>query len=71
MGFSFHDESSMVEAAGSLYFASANDSNPTLATGSTNNVDQERRDDDLQFFGIELSDNPDIQMVDRSEDSEE
>ena len=50
MGFSFHDASSMVEAAGSLRFAPTNDSNPISETGSTSNVDQERRDDnDLQF----------------------
>ena len=57
-----------MEAAGSLRFAPANDLNPISETGSTSNIDQERKNDnDLQFFGIELSDNPDIQMIDRSE----
>ena len=59
----------MVGAAGSLRFAPANDPNPISETGSTNNVDRERRDDnELQFVG---SDDPDIPMVDRSEENQE
>ena len=64
MGFSFHDENSMIEAAESLCFV------PATSTGSAgNNDDQERRDDNedhLELFGIELNDNSDIQIVDRS-----
>ena len=56
MGFSFHDESSMVETAESLLFVPANDLNSISETGSTSNVDLGRRDDNyLQFVGIELS----------------
>ena len=74
MGFSFHDQSSMAEAAGSLRFAPANDPDPISETGITSNVDQERKDDDdLQFVGIGLSDNSGIgiRMVDRSEETEQ
>ena len=62
MGFSFHDESSMIEATESLCFAPA-------STGSISNDDQQSRDneDDLQLVGNELHDDSDIQMVDRSE----
>ena len=59
MGLSFHDESSMVEASiGSLRFA------PDIPEPMTENgiVDEERRHDD---FDIQLSDQSDIQMVDR------
>ena len=72
MGLSFHDESSMAEATGSLCFAPANDPNPISETESTSNVDQEKKDyDDLQFMDIELSVNPDIQIVDRSEERQQ
>ena len=56
----------MVEAAGGLRFAPADDLNPT---GSTSIVDQNRKDDDLPLVGIEFRDDldSDIQMVDRSE----
>ena len=55
MGFSFHDKSSMIEAAESVCFVPA-------STGSTSNVEQKRRDneDNLQFVGIELHDDSDI-----------
>ena len=59
----------MVEAAGSLRFAPANGPNPISETGSTSDVDRERRDDNaLQFVG---TNDPDIQMVDRSEENQE
>ena len=57
MGFSFHNENSMIEAAESLRFV------PATSTGSAgNNDDQERRDneDHLELVGIELNDDSDI-----------
>ena len=48
MGLSFHDENSMVEAAGSLHFA-ADNSNSTFETESIINQEPER-DDDLQVI---------------------
>ena len=57
MGFSFHDENSMIEAAESLCLV------PATSTGSAgNNDDQERRDneDHLELVGIELNDDSDI-----------
>ena len=59
MGLSFHDESSMVEASiGSLRFA------PDIANLISENgiIDEERRHDDSE---IQLSDDSDIQMIDR------
>ena len=63
MGLSFHDESSMVELAsiGSLRLA-PDDPNPIPETASINVLDEERRYDDID---IQLSDDSDIQMVDR------
>ena len=59
MGLSFQDESSMVEASiGSLRFA-PDIANPTSENGI---IDEERRHDDPE---IQLSDDSDIQMVDR------
>ena len=59
MGLSFHDESSMVEASiGSLRFA-PDIANPTSENGI---IDREGRYDDSE---IQLSDDLDIQMVDR------
>ena len=59
MGLSFHDESSMVETSiGSLRFA-PDIANPTLENGI---IDEERRHDNSE---IQLSDDSDIQMVDR------
>ena len=56
-----------MEAAGSLHFAPGHDPNLILEARSTSNVDYERSDDnDSQIFGIELSDNPVIQIVDCS-----
>jgi len=60
MGLSFHDESSMVKATssiGSLRFA-PEDPNPVPENG----IVDERRHDDIE---IQLSDDSDIQMVDR------
>ena len=48
MGLSFHDENSMVEAAGSLHFAPADDLNPILDAGGSG------IDYGLQLAGIEL-----------------
>jgi len=62
MGLSFHDQSSMVEASiGSLRFA-PDYQNPISQSGSINVLDEGRRDDDIE---IQLSDDSDIQMVDR------
>ena len=59
MGLSFHDESSMVEASiGSLRFA-PDIANPISEDGI---IDEERRHDNSD---IQLSDDSDIQMVDR------
>lgn len=72
MGFSFHDENSLIEAsAETLRFTPANDLNPTSETGGTGTADQERGDydDDLQHVGIEYDDS-DIQIVDRQHPTE-
>ena len=59
MGLSFHGESSMVEASiGSLRFA-PDIANPISEDGI---IDEERRHDNSD---IQLSDDSDIQMVDR------
>ena len=59
MKLSFHDESSMVEASiGSLRFA-PDIPNPIPEDGI---IDEERRYDDID---IQLSDDSDVQMVDR------
>ena len=58
MGFSFHDENSMVEASiESLRFVPTNDLNPIP---ETEGKDQETRDGDL---GTGLHDDSDIQMI--------
>ena len=60
MGLSFHDESSMIEASiGSLRFAPGDPKSPVSENGIIN---EERRHDDVE---IQLSDDLDIQMVDR------
>jgi hypothetical protein len=62
MGFSFHDEDSLVEATESLCFA-PHHSNPIPETGSVN---QESRDDNIGVqLDNEISDDLEIQMVDR------
>jgi hypothetical protein len=53
MGLSFHDEDSMVQAAGSLCFASDNPHSIPKA-GSIDIVDQEGRDEDQQSDEIHI-----------------
>ena len=63
MGLSFHDESSMVEVTSSINIGrlhcAPDDPDPISENGA---VDEERRHDDSE---IQLSDDSDIQMVDR------
>ena len=68
MGFSFHDENSLVEASTeSLCFVSANDPNPIARTGVNKIVDHERRDNDLRIVDSGLYDDLHIQIIDWSE----
>ena len=65
MGLSFHDENSMVEAAGSLHFApSINASDPDSETESTSIFDQERSSSDIERddVGVQAPHESDIQM---------
>ena len=55
MGLSFYDEDSLVQAAGSLCFASDNP-HPIAKAGSVDIVDQEGRDDVQQSDGIHIVD---------------
>ena len=63
MGLSFHNEGSMMEASsiGSLHFASQIPQNPIPEHG----IVDEERGDDSDNIETQLSDDSDIQMVDR------
>ena len=71
MGFSFHDQNSMVETSvGSLRFAPPNGHNRSLEseTGSIVIVYRETGDDDLRLVGTQLGDSWDLEMVDRGDE---